>query len=147
MQLGSSALPSSARKSSLKKHNRCQGAELTGFYSVVEINIAIIVSSVPGFSKFMTVYINKWAPIRTLRSKIYSSDGSHIVRSVDRRNQPRTGRDGSAKNKYMELHGSWILRSEAPERGIRKGSRTTPDILQTVDIELAHLRNDPRNER
>lgn len=42
---------------------------------VVELNIAIIVCSVPGLSKFFRVYAATWTPIQSLRSK-FSTPGN-----------------------------------------------------------------------
>lgn len=54
---------------------------------VVELNIAIIVCSVPGVSKFFRTYAATWTPIQSLRSK-FSSPGntSNASGSYPRRN-------------------------------------------------------------
>lgn len=42
-------------------------------HSVVELNIAIIVCSVPGLAKFLKTFEWQWSPFRSLRSKFSSS--------------------------------------------------------------------------
>ncbi|KAK2599573.1 hypothetical protein N8I77_011314 [Diaporthe amygdali] len=44
--------------------------------TVVELNIAIIVCSVPGLAKFFRTYAADWTPIETLRSKFFSPGNS-----------------------------------------------------------------------
>ncbi|KAJ0110040.1 hypothetical protein J7T55_014843 [Diaporthe amygdali] len=44
--------------------------------SVVELNIAIIVCSVPGLAKFFRTYAADWTPIESLRSKFFSPGNS-----------------------------------------------------------------------
>lgn len=43
---------------------------------VVELNIAIIVCSVPGLAKFFRTYVVTWTPVQSLRSKLSKLRGS-----------------------------------------------------------------------
>lgn len=50
--------------------------QLTRFDSVVELNVAIIVCSVPGFTRFMKTYVAGWSLLVSLRSKFSRNERS-----------------------------------------------------------------------
>ncbi|KAH6853930.1 hypothetical protein B0I37DRAFT_18758 [Chaetomium sp. MPI-CAGE-AT-0009] len=82
--------------------------------SVVELHITIIVSSMPGFSKFVRVYLVSKAP--ECNSSDYSSEG----------NTPRIKRD---REQYLELSDSWLFKSNA----IAEGPANTAGATRTLD--------------
>lgn len=55
--------------------------------SIVELNIAIIVCSVPGLAKFLRTYAAVWTPLQSLRSKFFSPENtSNASGSYPRKN-------------------------------------------------------------
>lgn len=84
-----------------------QTADQVRFVSrVVEAHIAIIVSSMPGFAKFMRVYVTS----KTAGSGSASSIG-------DEKNRPRTAWAG--REQYVEMRDSWLFRTNATaEHGV-----------------------------
>ncbi|KAK3940296.1 hypothetical protein QBC46DRAFT_354284 [Diplogelasinospora grovesii] len=118
--------------------------------TVVEINIALIVCSVPGFSRFMRIYVSEWAPVKTLRSKIYGYSTSDKTKSPDSshdsKNKPRTA---LGRREYIELNDAWLMKSgggtatvdiiangqggQSPEIG--GGSVARGGIVRTLDVE------------
>lgn len=91
--------------------------------TVVENNVAIIVSSTPGFANFMTVYIAQMQIIKSLRSSLGGSTifgasgtpGTPPGDSKDKHNKPRTGRGSERHASHsVDVHGGFsILHSVA----------------------------------
>ena len=89
-------------------------------HSVVESNVAIIISSGPGFSSFARVHLAELPLLKTLRSTLIgqSSDDSYAARFKEKNdpNKPRTGRgDESPRKKkqpyYQIDDDTWALKS------------------------------------
>lgn len=51
------------------------------FYRIVELNIAIIVSCVPGFSKFIRTFETDWQFVKFIRSKVSGYSGQKLTGS------------------------------------------------------------------
>lgn len=88
--------------------------------SQVELSVAIIIASTPGFASLMRTHAVGQRLVTSLRSVLGSSGQSHPVsrRSNDRDpNQPRTGRDDhhgqghGEKSRYLELGEAWLMNS------------------------------------
>jgi hypothetical protein len=93
--------------------------------SVVELHITIIVSSMPGFSKFVRVY---WASKRPRICKTSSEDSSQL-------NAPRAQRD---RQQYLELGESWLFRTNTTTEG---PPDTTPGVRPATASETVKTLN------
>lgn len=86
--------------------------------SVVENDVAIIVSCTPGFANFTRLYVSKWQIIRSIRSIIRGSHSSKsgitdktLCNSHGNPNRPRTGRQfkKQTNNGFGELSDTFML--------------------------------------
>ncbi|KAI0096832.1 hypothetical protein F4776DRAFT_658568 [Hypoxylon sp. NC0597] len=118
--------------------------------SVVETDVAIIVSCTPGVANFTRVYVSELRIIKSLRSNLGgSSSGKSSMNQKEDPNRPRT-KNGFGKqenHQFDVLSDSFILKStSSTERGEAGHSipltptSNSPGILRTVDIsQKAHL--------
>jgi len=106
---------------------------LSPTHSVVEVNIAIIVSSAPGFSRFIRLHLLEWGPVRSLRSRLSSSSyaqksspGGTLDGNSDspnsssirkKHNKPRSGRfDRRRRRRHHDNTGSMIMLEDEEDR-------------------------------
>ena len=121
----------SARKLSYHSYS---GLSLTPA-SVVEINIAIVMSCVPGFSKFIRVYVSEWPPVKALRSRISSRNNS-ATDSRGSGSKARPADDAGARKRYQALNDDWLMESggttdtNITTQSIPLTSRPRPDDVE-----------------
>ncbi|KUI58462.1 hypothetical protein VP1G_05744 [Cytospora mali] len=114
--------------------------------TVVENNVAIIVSCTPGFANFTRIHISELQIVKSFRSTFGGSGGgkSGVANkpswNQEDPNRPRTGRGSGKKanHHFDELSDTFILKSnsDVSGEGIYNMSqkRISPGILRTVDV-------------
>jgi hypothetical protein len=96
---------------------------MTTLFSMVEVYITIMVSSMPGFSKFMRVCAARKAA------------GNESADNGGDPNRRRTKRE-----RYIELSDSWLFKSNATTEVSADTTRalqptTAPGVVRTLDVE------------
>ncbi|EQK99828.1 hypothetical protein OCS_04458 [Ophiocordyceps sinensis CO18] len=101
----------------------------------VEMNVATIIASAPGFAKFMRRHVLESKLVKSLRSTLGRGSASS---SAEKRNpnQPRTGRDDSARkrgpnSRYCKLGDGGLLQSQV---SVTEGEVSPEhDVLATTE--------------
>ncbi|CCC11386.1 hypothetical protein SMACR_02044 [Sordaria macrospora] len=91
----------------------------------VEANIAVIVASVPGFSKFLRFHVAPWPPVKRIlegwfRVKVHDSNDHNVPRSG--RDQLPMGMVNQQGNMPRELKESWLFKSDKSQSSENSGT-------------------------
>ncbi|PHH60133.1 hypothetical protein CDD81_2091 [Ophiocordyceps australis] len=100
----------------------------------VEMDVATIIASAPGFAAFMRQYIIPSRPIQSLLSLI--PGGSRSSSEKHSPNQPRTGRDNNRRQPDNDqFYESWLLDTQSGQNAARQKSNTQGhDLCQEESV-------------
>ncbi|KAM7194252.1 hypothetical protein V8F33_007398 [Rhypophila sp. PSN 637] len=128
---------------------------------VVEANVSIMISSFPGFFRFMRVHLAHWRPVQLFLSKLSSAatsksktpSASHSLKDMKPkassgvvhlsedpfllRGSPGASRENphlTLKHKYTTLNDTWVMKSQIISSAA-DGDAISPGITKTVDVE------------
>ncbi|KAK1778731.1 hypothetical protein QBC45DRAFT_451415 [Copromyces sp. CBS 386.78] len=103
----------------------------------VEANMAVMVASVPGFSKFLRFHVASWPPVKRIL------EGCFRVKVHDKsdHNVPRSGWDHQPAMANMqgnvprELKESWLFKSEKSQSSEKSGTTHQKEMEQQEGVE------------
>lgn len=128
-----------------------KGNKLTqseSIYSLVEMNIALIICSAPAFSNFMRNNVLESRTFKWLRSTLGDSKSgqsrSNLPKTWDP-NHPRTGREKAPNQGYIEMSDTWLFHGDATVDIEARGDALTISsddvsglqVLKSVNVEHA----------